>query len=185
MSPAKLLKNETYTQSMKKNIPTTKKVTPDEIMIENKDIMNQSKEYLPPTIIKNKEHIAQVTAVNFTDLKGMVLTDQTWAFPITLAVMKNNYPGPVLGMRMKPRKEPSLSIHHDIQHINGNRNEFNFYHVEKEYSTELIYEIESKRLKSQIVLPGSHRTLPTERAIKTFKNHFESILYGCGIGLIP
>ena len=56
------------------------------------------------------------------------------------------------------------------------------HQIDNEYSKDLIEEIESKKLKYQIAPPGNHRTLPAKRSIQTFKNHFESILYGCDPG---
>ena len=84
MEPTKI--NTTTMGHMHKvslNIYTTKVVTPDEIM--KKENNHPSKEYLPPRKIKNSEHIVQITAVKFEDLKSIMSTDQTGAFPITLA----------------------------------------------------------------------------------------------------
>ena len=56
------------------------------------------------------------------------------------------------------------------------------HRIDNEYSADLIKEIEARGLKYQIAPPGNHRTLPAKRSIQTFKNHFESILYGCDPG---
>ena len=40
-----------------------------------------SEEYIPPRKMKNRDDIVQVTAVKFEDLKGMISTDYTGAFP--------------------------------------------------------------------------------------------------------
>ena len=54
------------------------------------------------------------------------------------------------------------------------------HRIDNEFSIDLIEEIETRGLKYQIAPPGNHRTLPAERAIQTFENHFKTILYGCG-----
>ena len=41
----------------------------------------EDEEYLPPRKIKNREHIIQVTAMKFKDLKGISSSDQTGVFP--------------------------------------------------------------------------------------------------------
>ena len=56
------------------------------------------------------------------------------------------------------------------------------HQIDNKYSKDLIEEIETRGLKYQIALPGNHRTIPAERSILTFKNNFESILYGCNPG---
>ena len=53
------------------------------------------------------------------------------------------------------------------------------HRIDNEYSVELIEEIETRNLKYQIVPRGNHRTIPAERGIQTFKNHYTSVLYGC------
>ena len=52
-------------------------VTATEIMEENKDKKDSSEEYLPPRKIENRDHIVQITAVKFEDLKGMTSSNQT------------------------------------------------------------------------------------------------------------
>ena len=47
-----------------------------------------SEDYLPPRKINNCEHIVQIIAVRFEDLKGITLSDQAGAFPITLAILR-------------------------------------------------------------------------------------------------
>ena len=53
------------------------------------------------------------------------------------------------------------------------------HRIDNEFSIDLIEEIETRGLKYQIAPPDNHRTLPAERAIQTFENHFELILYRC------
>ena len=47
-----------------------------------------------------------------------------------------------------------------------------------ESSEGLINAIRKNKLEYRLAPPGSHRTLPAERAIQTFKNHFIAGLYG-------
>ena len=60
-------------------------VTAEEIMEENKDTIDPSKDYLPPRTITNRDHYVQITAIKFEDLKGMTSTNQTGVFPHTTA----------------------------------------------------------------------------------------------------
>ena len=50
--------------------------------------------------------------------------------------------------------------------------------LDNEASEGLINAIEKKDLDYQLAPPGNHRTLPAERAIQTFENHFIAGLYG-------
>lgn len=72
---------------VRQNIKSTTKVTieTEEITDEKKDIEDPSEKYLLTQKIKDREHIIQVIAEKFEDLKGMILTDQTRAFPIKSA----------------------------------------------------------------------------------------------------
>ena len=72
-----------HLHKVRKNLCLTTKVTVKELMEETNDDL--SEEYLPPRQINNREHIVQVTAVKFEDLKGMTSSDQTGAFPHTSA----------------------------------------------------------------------------------------------------
>ena len=74
-------------------------------MDENKDKKDPSEEHLPLRKIKNRDHIIQITALKFEDLKGMTLNDQTGAFPHTSAkgniyvmVMEDSNTGPILAI---------------------------------------------------------------------------------------
>ena len=58
-------------------------MTTEEIMEKNKETKDPSEEYLPPRKIGNRDHIVQVIAVKFKDLKGTISTDQTRTFPAT------------------------------------------------------------------------------------------------------
>ena len=75
----------------------------EEIIEENRDKKDPSEEYLPPRNITNRDHIVLVTAVKFKDLKGMISSNQTGAFPYTSArgnmhvmVMEDSDAGPIL-----------------------------------------------------------------------------------------
>ena len=50
--------------------------------------------------------------------------------------------------------------------------------MDNETSKDLTKSINEKNLTYQIASPGDHRLLSVKRAIQTFKNHFNSILYG-------
>ena len=74
-----------HMDKVRQNILSKKPVTVEEIMEENKDTKDPLEDYLPPRTIKNRDHIVQITAVKFEDLKGMISSDQTGAFPHTSA----------------------------------------------------------------------------------------------------
>ena len=72
-------------------------------------------EYLPPRKIENKDHIVQITAVKFKDLKGMMSSDQTGAFPRTstkgnryVMVIEDSDAGPIQAKGIKFRKKEHL-----------------------------------------------------------------------------
>ena len=55
---------------VRQNIKLTKKVTTEEIMEENKNKKDPSKEYLPPRKIKKEDHIVQIIAVKLRRPQG-------------------------------------------------------------------------------------------------------------------
>ena len=162
-----------------------------EIMEENKDKTDPSEDYLPPRTIKNRDHIVQITAIKFDDLKGMTSSDQTGAFPHTSAkgnryvmVMEDSDAGGILATGIISRNKEHLLAGFITMHDTLKKAGINpvIHRIDNEFSKDLIEEIEARGLKYQIAPPGNHRTLPAERSIQTFKNHFESILYGCDPG---
>ena len=52
-------------------------------------------------------------------------------------------------------------------------------YLDNETSIELIALIKKKNLKFQLAAPYDHRLNPAKRAVRTFKNHFITILAGC------
>ena len=75
-------------------------------------VEDSSEDFLPPRKIKNCEHIVQITAVKFKDLKGIPSSDQTGAFPNMLArenryimVMEGSNTGPILATTIKSRRK--------------------------------------------------------------------------------
>ena len=65
--------------------------------------------------MENREHIVQVTAVKFEDLKGISSSDQTDAFPnISLRgnryiiVMEDSDAGPILAVAIRSTKKEHL-----------------------------------------------------------------------------
>ena len=52
------------------------------------------------------------------------------------------------------------------------------HRIDHETSNDLINAIQEKGLQFQVVVTGTHRRNPTERAIQTFKSHFISIING-------
>ena len=99
-----------HLHKVRKNLRPTEKVTTEEIM---EDIVEDSSEdFLPPRKIKNCEHIVQVSAVKFEDLKGISSSDQTGVFPNMSArenryimVMEGSNTGPILATAIKSRKK--------------------------------------------------------------------------------
>ena len=84
-------------------------------MEENQDKTDPSEEYLPLRTIKNRDHIVQITAVKFKDLKGMTSSDQMGSFPHTYAkgnryvmVMEDSDAGQILATGIKSRKKEHL-----------------------------------------------------------------------------
>ena len=74
-----------HMHKVRQNIRSTKVITAEEIMEENRNMINPSEDYLPPRTITNRDHYVQITAIKFEDLKGMTSTNQTGAFPHTSA----------------------------------------------------------------------------------------------------
>ena len=68
-----------HLHKVRKNLRPTDKVTTEKIMEDVED--DPSEEYLPPRKVKNREHIVQVPAVKFKELKGISSSDETGAFP--------------------------------------------------------------------------------------------------------
>ena len=172
-----------HLHKVRKNLRPTDKVTTEEIMEDEEE----DPDYLPPRIIKNREHIVQVTAVKFEDLKGISSSDQTGAFPNMssrgnryIMVMEDSDAGPILAVTIRSRKKEHLlggfiEMHDTLKKAGINPV---LHRMDNEFSKELIEEIESRGLKYQIAPRGNHRTIAAEQAIQTVKNHFISVLYG-------
>ena len=150
-------------------------------------------DYLPPQTIKNRDHIVQITAVKFEDLKGMTSSDQTGAFPHTSArgnwyvmVMEDSDAGPILAICIKSRKKEHLITGFITMYETLKKAGINpiIHMIDHEYLKDLIEEIESKKLKYQIASPGYHRTLPAECSIQTFKNHLNLSCMGVTLGTL-
>ena len=176
---------------VRQNIRSTQAVTATEITEENKDKTELSEEYLPPRNIKNRDHIVQITAVKFEDLKGMTSSGQTGAFPHTSAkenryvmVIEDSNAGPILATGIKSRKKEHLKAGFISMHDTLKKAGINpiTHRIENKFSKDLIEEIEGRNLKYQIAPPGNHRTFPAEGSIQKFKYHFESILFECNPG---
>ena len=173
-------------QKVRKNLRPTDKVTKEEIMEDVEE--DPSEDYLPPRKIKNREHIVQVIAVKFKDLKGITSIDQIGAFPHTSArrnryimVVEDSDAGPILATSIKSRNEK-----HQLEGFKKIYNTLTqaginpvLYQIDNEFSNKLMEKIESRGLKHQIVPRGNHRTIVAERGIQTLKYHFQSVLYGC------
>ena len=152
-----------YLHKVRKNLRPTDKVTTEEIMEEVED--DPSEDYLPPRKIKNREHIVQVTAVKFEDLKGILSSDQTGAFPNISArgnryvmVIEDSDAGPILATAIKSRKKEHLlagfiEMHDTLKKAGINPE---LHQIDNEFSKELIEEIESRELKYQVAPRGNH-----------------------------
>ena len=159
---------------VRQNIRSTKGVTDTEIMEENKDKVEPSEEYLPLRTIKNRDHIVQITAINFADLKGMTSSDQTGAFPHTSAkgnryamIMEDSDAGTILASGIISRRKEHLLAGSKTMHDTLKKAGINpvIHRIDNEFSKVLIEEIEERGLKYQSAPPGNHRTLPAERSI--------------------
>ena len=121
----------------------------------------------------------------------MTSSDQTGAFPHTSAkgnryvmIMEDSDAGSILATGIISQRKEHLITGFKTMHDTLKKAGINpvIHRIDNEFSKALIEEIEEKGLKYQIAPPRNHRTLPAERSIQTFKNHFESILYGCDPG---
>ena len=166
-----------YMHKVRQNIRSTKVVTDTEIMEENKDKIDPSEDYLPPRTIKDRNHIVQITAIIFEDLRGMTSSDQTGAFPHTSAkgnryvmIMEDSDTGGILATGIKSRKKEHLLAGFITMHDTLKKAGINpiIHRLDNEYSSDFIEEIEARGLKYQIAPPGNHWTLPAERSIQTF-----------------
>ena len=122
-------------------------------MDENKNKTDPSEDYLPPRTIKNTDHLVQITAVKFEDLKGMTSSDQTKAFPHTSArgnwyvmVMEESDTGPILATGIKSRKKEHLITGFITMYETLKKAGINpiIHHIDNKYSKDFIEEIESK-----------------------------------------
>ena len=159
-----------YLHKVRKNLRQTVKVTAEEITEEIEE--DPSEDYLPPRKIKNCEHIVQVTAVKFEDLKGITSINQTGAFPITLAqgnryimVMEDSDGGAILVTVIRSRKkkhllEEFIEIHDILKKVDINPI---LHQIDNEFSIELIEEIKSRGVRYQTAPRGNHRTIAAER----------------------
>ena len=102
-----------HLQKMRKNLQATDKVISEKIMEEVEE--NPSENYLPPRKIKNCEHIVQVTAAKFEDLKGILSSNQIGAYPHMSArgnryimVVEDSNAGPILATEVRSRKKEQL-----------------------------------------------------------------------------
>ena len=147
--------------------------------------VEEDQEYLPPRIIKNREHIVQVTAVKFEDLKGILSSDQTGAFPNMssqgnryIMVMEDSDAGPILAVAIRSRKKEHLLAGFIEMHDTLKKAGINpvLHRIDNEFSKELIEEIKSRGIQYQIAPRGNHGTIATKRGIQTLKNHFISVL---------
>ena len=99
-------------------------------------------------------------------------------------IMEDSDTGTILATGIISRRKEHLIAGFKTMHDTLKKAGINpvIHRIDNEVSKALIEEIEEKGLKYQIAPPRNHRTLPAERSIQTFKNHFESILYGCDPG---
>ena len=163
-----------HMHNVRQNIRSTKVVTDTGIMEENKDTKNPLEDYLLPRTIKNRDHIVQITAIKFEDLKGMTSSDQTGAFPHTSAkgnryvmIMEDSNTRAILATGIKSRKKEHLLAGFITMHETIKKAGIKpiIHQIDNEYSTDLIEEIEARGLNYQIAPPGNHRTIPAERSI--------------------
>ena len=168
-----------HLHKVRKNLRPTDKVTTEEIMEEVAE--DPSKDYLPPRKIKNREHIVQVTAVKFKDLKGTSSSDQTGAYPHMSArgnryimVMDDSDSGAILRTAIRSRRKEHLLDGFKEMNDKLKKTGINpvLNRIENEFLKEFIEEIESRGLKYQTAPRGNHRTITAERKIQTLENHF-------------
>ena len=130
----------------------------------------------------------QVTAVKFEELKGILSSYQTEAYPHTSArgnryimVMEDLDAGTILVTAIRSRKKEYLlkrfiEIHNTLTKAGISPV---LHRIDNEFLKELIGEIESRGLKYQIAPRRNQKMIAAERGIQTLKNHFQSVLYGC------
>ena len=131
-------------------------MTDTEIMEENKNKIDPSKDYLPPRTLTNRDHIVQITAIKFDDLKGMTSSDQTGAFPHTSAkgnryvmIMEDSDTGGILATGIISRRKEHLLAGFIAMHDTLKKAGINpvIHRIDNEFSKDLIEEIKARGLK--------------------------------------
>ena len=86
----------------------------------------------------------------------------------------------ILAHPIKSRKSEDLIIGYEAcyKHLKNAGIQPIYQRLDNEKSDDFIDAIKAKDLKYQLVTPNDHRTNLAERAIRTFKEHFTSILNG-------
>ena len=141
----------------------------------------------PPRKIHNREHYVCINAIGFPELNGMISTDQTGRFPITsgqgnthIMVLYDHDSNFINATAIKSRNTIDLIAGYEKLYkelYNAGIRPL-IQRLDNEASEDLIAAIKDKDLHFQLAPAGNHRTLPAERAIQTFKNHFIAGLYG-------
>ena len=158
-----------HIHKVRKNLRSTQEVMTEKIMEETEE----DEDYLGPRKIKIREHIVQVTAMKFEDLKGISSSNQTGAFPHMsgrgnryIMVMEDSDAGPILAVAIRSRDKEHLlagfkEIHDTLTLTKAGINPV-LNQIDNEFSKELIEEIKSRGLKYQIAPGGNHQTVAAD-----------------------
>ena len=167
---------------IRKNLQSTTKITLQIIINETTDKPALD----PPQKIHNREHYVCINAIDFPELNGMISTDQTGCFSITngqgnthIIVLYDHGSYFINATAIKSRNTNDLIAGYERLYMNLYKAGIRplIQRLDNEASKDLITTIKSKNLDYQLAPPGNHQTLPAERAIQTFKNHFIAGLY--------
>ena len=162
---------------MRKILRSTQKITTEEIIEEE----TEDEGNLPPRKIKNREHIVQVIAMKFEDLKEILPSDQTGAFPHMSArgnryimIMEDSDTGPILATSIRLRNKEHLlegfkEMHNTLTQVGINPV---LHRIDNEITNKLIKEIGVRGLKYQTAPRENHQMVAAEQGIQTLKNHF-------------
>ena len=141
----------------------------------------------PTSLTIGRQRNVIACSVPTKDLRGIIGTDQTGAFPAT-STRKHKYvfilydtdTEYIYGVPIKSRKATELvrAYQEAYDVLKDCGFEPVLHRIDHETSKELMRAIKERNLKYEVAPPANHRVNQAERAIQTFKSHFISIING-------
>ena len=142
----------------------------------------------PTFKITENRYINIYSSINQPEMPtGKIHSDQTGQFPIQ-SISGNKYmmviyaydPNAILVEELPDRSKESIvqSYQKIIQHLTNRGFKLRHQILDNEASKLHQEKMDKNQIKWQLVPPGKHRINEAERHIRTFKNHFISILAG-------